>query len=167
MQLMQRWDSIHLYASSVFNSSRYLAKVFLLSVSRYCWRDTMLLCPEISMISRSLHASSTWSRVRRVRRKLCVDAPSTPIQSNVFLKYWSTDWVDTDFSPFLYLTFLESVKKMKSFSPNMLSWIHLPKLATSVGGKGIWRVSFVLVDAFSIVSNSSLRLMFLTRRVVI
>ena len=85
------------YSSSIIRL--YFSNVSSLSLSRYCCKETMLLCPLMSLIS--LIFMPLWSMwVKRLRLKLCVDAPITPFQSNAFLKYWSTDWVDTAFSPF-------------------------------------------------------------------
>ena len=118
------------------------------------------------MISRRFQPR--WSRwVNLDRLKLWVEPPTTPIQSNVFLKNWSTDCVDTGFCPFRNLVFLESVKKTWSSFLRPFSLIHDSSPFMTRGWMGIILDSFVFVDDFSIVSVPSLKFRFRTLIVVI
>ena len=148
------------------NRSRYFWCVIFLSESRYCCSETRFLCPEISMISRRFQP--LWSRwVNLDLRKLWVDPPTIPIQSNVLRKNWSTDCVEIDFSPLLNFVFFESVKNTWSSVVRPCCLIHDRRPSITLGWIGTILDSFVLVDDFSIVIVPSTKFRFLTLMVVI
>ena len=148
------------------NRSRYFWCVIFLSESRYCCNETRFLWPEISMISRRFQPF--WSRwVNLDLRKLWVDPPMIPIQSNVLWKNWSTDCVDIGFSPLLNFVFFESVKNTWSSVVSACCLIHDWSPSMTLGWIGTILDSFVLVDDFSIVIVPSTKFRFLTLMVVI
>jgi len=151
---------------SLSKSSRYFWCVIFLSESRYCCSETRFLCPEISMISRRFQPR--WSRwVNLDLRKLWVDPPTIPIQSNVLRKNWSTDCVEIGFSPLLNFVFFESVKNTWSSVVSSCCLIHDWRPSMTIGWIGIILDSFVLVDDFSIERVPSTKFRFRTLMVVI
>ena len=118
------------------------------------------------MISRRFHP--LWSRwVNLDLRKLWVDPPTMPIQSNVLRKNWSTDCVDTGFSPLQYFVFLESVKNTWSSVVSSCFLIHDWSPLITLGWIGTILDSLVLVEDFSIVREPSWKFRFRTLIVVI
>lgn len=118
------------------------------------------------MISRRFQPR--WSRwVNLDLRKLWVDPPTIPIQSNVLRKNWSTDCVEIGFSPLLNFVFFESVKNTWSSVVSSCCLIHDWSPSITLGWIGTILDSFVLVDDFSIVSVPSTKFRFRTLMVVI
>jgi len=123
-------------------------------------------CVQISMFSRRY--LPRWSRwVNLDLRKLWVDPPTIPIQSNVLRKNWSTDCVEIGFSPLLNFVFFESVKNTWSSVVSSCCLIHDWRPSMTLGWIGIILDSFVLVDDFSIVRVPSTKFRFRTLMVVI